>query len=82
MRLITLPEKYNPLVHDILKTATILFVMEIVLFFKTKDPVLDRVFIEQVGYYIGALTIFYLIVDPVIGSGPGPCCSIRDMVKM
>ena len=50
MRLISLPEEYKPIIHDVLKTATILMVVEIIQFLRKGDPLLDKVL--SVKFYL------------------------------
>ncbi len=80
MRLISLGDSYKPLIHDILKTATIMMVIEFIQFFMNKDPILDKVFRRNILYQLGGLVVFYLLIDPVIGSAGEPCCSLRSMI--
>lgn len=82
MRLITLGNYYEPLVHDILKTLTILAVIEVVTHIRTGDKLLDKAFIRQTLYNLAGVVVFYLLVDPVIGSAGSPCCSLRKIVGM
>lgn len=82
MRLISLGDSYKPLVHDILKTATILMVVEVIQFLRKGDPLLDKVFVRQVLYNMAGIIVFYLLIDPIVGSAGEPCCSLRDLVGL
>ena len=82
MRLISLGAEYKPLVHDILKTATILMVIEVIQYLRKGDALLDKVFVRQVLYNMAGIVVFYLLIDPVVGSAGEACCSLRKIVGL
>ena len=82
MRLIQLGDDYKPLIHDIVKTCTILLVIEVIQFMRKGQPLFDNVFIRQTLYNLAGICVFYMLVDPVIGATGDACCSLRKMLKL
>jgi type IV secretory pathway TrbL component len=66
---------FKPLIHDVVKTSTILLVTEILLFFFNKDPILDKIFVRMTLYTLAGTIVFHTIGDKIIGSGP-TCCHL------
>lgn len=71
MRLINLQyPNYVPLIHDLIKNISIIFIIEILQYIFIQDPLLDKVFLRILFTIIGNL-VYYLIVDRyLIGAGP------------
>lgn len=82
MRLISLGDSYRPLVHDILKSVTILTVIEVIQFLRKGEPLWDKVFVRQALYNLTGIIVFYLLIDPIVGSSGEPCCSLRKLVGL
>jgi hypothetical protein len=57
---------YKPLLRDLFKTATVLFVIEFILFFTKKEPLLDKLFIQRIFYEAIGYIIYYILIDPII----------------
>ena len=62
---------YVPLIHDLIKNAAILLVVEVLQKITVNDPVLDKVFLTMLSFTLIGNLVYYLIVDPLlIGAGP------------
>ena len=67
---------FQPLIHDILKTLTILLVVETMLYLFNRDPLLDKIFVSMLLYILTGTIIYHLFTDKLIGGGP-TCCHLR-----
>lgn len=76
MRLIQFPDKgFQPLIHDVIKTLSTLFIIETLLYTFNSDPLLDKIFVRMTIYNLIGLFFFYLVVNKIIGVGD-VCCSL------
>lgn len=76
MRLINLNNNYSPLVHDMIKTATVLLVVEFIQFYFLGQKFLDSSFTRTAVHQLIGLAVFYFVVDGVVGAGAKPCCAV------
>lgn len=67
-------QAYQPLVADVLKTLTILLVVELMLWSVNKDPLMDKVFVRLTLYNLLGIIMYHMVVDKVIGVGKGCEC--------
>lgn len=58
------------LIHDLVKNATILAVIELLQKIFINDPLLDKIFINMFIYTLVGNLVYYLVVDKIVGSGP------------
>lgn len=76
MRVIQLADNgFKPIVHDLTKTLSTLFVIEVFLYLFNSDPLMDKIFLRLTLYNIIGLFFFYFVVDKVIGMGE-TCCPL------
>lgn len=80
MRIINLNPKYTALIHDLLKTATVLIVVEIIQFMILGQPLFDSSFTRTALHQLIGLVVFYIFVDSVIGAG-NECCHINKLLE-
>ncbi len=60
-----------PLVHDLVKNASILIVVELLQTALIGDPYLDKVFMTMLAFTLVGNLVYYLLVDTyIIGAGP------------
>ena len=78
MRLIQLQENnFQPLIHDVIKTLSTLFVIEMLLYTFNSDPLMDKIFVRMTVYNLIGLLFFYFVVNKIIGTGD-VCCTFMD----
>lgn len=72
MRLVDLTiQNYDALIHDLIKNATILLVVEGLQYVLMGDKFLDKVFLTLLVLTVVGNLVFYLVVDKfLIGAGP------------
>jgi hypothetical protein len=80
MRLLNIDTQYSPIIQDLLKTATILIVVEMIQYFVLNQPLFDISFTRTAIQQLIGIVVFYLVVDGVVGAGP-ECCNIPKLIK-
>ena len=76
MRVFNIDSKYAPLIGDLIKTATVLLVVEFIQYYFLGQKFLDSSFTRTALHQLIGLSVFYLVVDGVVGAGKAPCCSL------
>jgi len=72
---------FKPLIHDVLKTLSILLVVEMMMFYFNKDPLLDKIFVRMTIYNLIGVSVYHLFIDKIIGTGP-TCCNLTDLLHV
>jgi hypothetical protein len=80
MRIISLDPKYTALIHDLIKTATILLVVEAIQTLVLGEKFLDNAFTRTIIDQLIGIMLFHLVVDGIIGAGP-ECCHINKLLE-
>lgn len=80
MRIINLDAKFTPLIHDLIKTATILLVVETIQTVFLGQKFLDNDFTRTALQQIVGVLVFHLIVDGIVGAGP-ECCHLNKLME-
>ena len=67
---------FGPLINDLIKGLTTLLVVEVLLYYFNKDPLMDKVFVRMTMYNMIGLSVYYMVTNKLVGSGP-TCCTLR-----
>lgn len=68
---------FQPLLHDLFKTGTIMLVTEIMLYLFSSDPIMDKIFVRLLAFTLLGTVVFYFVTNQIIGVGGSGCCVLN-----